>query len=112
MDDCIFCKIAKKEIKSQIVYEDDICLAFKDISPQAPFHVLLIPKKHIESINEITDDDLNIVSHLLKKISNIANNLGIQSYRVVSNVGTEAGQSVFHLHFHIIGGRKMNWPPG
>ncbi|MEO0288727.1 MAG: histidine triad nucleotide-binding protein [candidate division WOR-3 bacterium] len=112
MDDCIFCKIAKKEISSQIVYEDDVCVAFKDISPQAPVHILLIPKKHIESIDKIDDDDKNLISTLVENISKVAKQSGIESYRVVSNVGTQAGQSVFHLHFHILGGRKMNWPPG
>ncbi|MEO0234194.1 MAG: histidine triad nucleotide-binding protein [candidate division WOR-3 bacterium] len=112
MDDCIFCKIAKKEIKSQIVYEDDVCVAFKDISPQAPVHILLIPKKHIESIDKIDENDKNLISVLVKNISKVAKQSGLESYRVVSNVGTEAGQSVFHLHFHILGGRRMNWPPG
>ncbi|MEJ5307664.1 MAG: histidine triad nucleotide-binding protein [candidate division WOR-3 bacterium] len=112
MTDCIFCKIAKKEINSQIVYEDDLCIAFKDISPQAPVHILLIPKKHIESIDKIDEDDKNLISVLVENISKVAKKVGLESYRVVSNVGTEAGQSVFHLHFHILGGRKMNWPPG
>uniref|UniRef100_A0A7C3J688 Histidine triad nucleotide-binding protein n=1 Tax=candidate division WOR-3 bacterium TaxID=2052148 RepID=A0A7C3J688_UNCW3 len=112
MENCIFCKIVNKELNSKIVYEDEVCIAFKDISPQAPFHILLIPKKHIESIDKIKEDDLIIVTHMIGKISEIAEKNGIKSYRVVSNVGEESGQSVFHLHFHILGGRRMNWPPG
>lgn len=112
MDDCIFCKIAKKEINSQIVYEDDVCVAFKDISPQAPVHILIIPKKHIESIDKIGKEEKDIISVLIENVSKVAKISDLKSYRVVTNVGSEAGQSVFHLHFHILGGRKMNWPPG
>lgn len=112
MESCIFCKIVNKKLDAKIVFEDDTCIAFEDISPQAPVHILLIPKKHIESIDRIEKEDLKIVTHLIGKISEIARKRGIKSYRVVSNVGEESGQSVFHLHFHILGGRRMNWPPG
>ena len=115
MSDCIFCKIAKKEIDSNIVFEDDMVIAFRDLSPQAPEHVLVIPKKHIESINKFQDVDKDIAAHILVDVvPKIANDLKIaeNGYRVVINTGDDGGQTVHHLHVHILGGRSMTWPPG
>ena len=110
----IFKKIINKEIPAQIVYEDDLCLAFRDISPQAPTHVLLIPKKEIPDLSEATLEDAPLLGHMLIKAAEIAGELGLdeKGYRVVINNGQEAGQTVFHLHFHILGGRPLKWPPG
>jgi histidine triad (HIT) family protein len=110
----LFTKIINKEIPADIVYEDEICLAFRDINPQAPVHILLIPKKEIVSIATLTEEDNEILAHLLLKTAEIAKQEGLEEkgYRVVSNIGNDGGQSVFHLHFHILGGRKMTWPPG
>jgi histidine triad (HIT) family protein len=107
---CIFCKIAAGEIPSTKVYEDDYCLGFKDINPQAPVHVLLIPKAHIESVNEINDSNVNIIGETMKAIPKIAASIPElkNGYRVISNCGKDAGQTVFHLHFHIVGGKEMN----
>ena len=111
--DCIFCKIVKKEIPSSSVYEDEYILAFKDLNPQAPIHVLVVPKEHITSINEVNKKNADIIAHIFEKIPEITKSLGISDgYRIVSNCGEKAGQSVEHLHFHILGGREMNWPPG
>lgn len=113
MSDCIFCKIVSGEIPATKVYEDDLFVAFNDIEPEAPVHVLLIPKKHISSIDDITEEDEAIVGHMLGKISRIAKERGIENgYRIVSNVGEDGQQSVKHLHFHLLGKRKMTWPPG
>lgn len=111
---CIFCKIISKEIPSKIVYEDDEVLSFHDINPQAPVHVLLIPKKHIPSLAEITENDQAILGKLLISASKIAKKLGISEdgYRLVINTNRDAQQTVFHIHIHIIGGRPMSWPPG
>ncbi len=114
MADCIFCKIAAKEIPSNAVYEDDQVLAFKDLEPQAPFHALVIPKKHLVSVGELTADDKEIAGHILcEVIPQIAkeNHLD-KGFRVVANTGDEGGQTVKHLHFHVLGGRSMQWPPG
>ena len=108
----IFTKIINKEIPAKIIYEDEHCLAFEDINPQAPIHVLLIPKKEIPSSQEITKADQNIMGHLMVKIPEIAKKLNLSSYRLVINTGENAGQTVFHIHIHILGGRKLNWPPG
>ena len=113
MSDCIFCKIAEKEIPATIVYEDDKFIAFKDLDPQAPVHVLLIPKRHIESVDTLSPEDEDVVGHFLGKAKIIAKEEGIDNgYRVVSNVGEDGQQSVKHLHFHLLGKRKMTWPPG
>ena len=115
MADCIFCKIAQKEIPSNIVYEDDKVVAFRDLDPQAPEHVLVIPKKHIGSLLELTAEDSELASHILVEvIPKLARQLGVaeKGFRVVVNTGEEGGQSVKHLHFHILGGRSMMWPPG
>ncbi len=110
---CIFCKIIKKEINSKIVYEDDLSLAFEDINPQAPVHILIVPKKHISALRDVKEEDSYLIGHLLRVASKIAleKNLG-EGYRIVINDGKEAGQSIFHLHFHILGGRILGWPPG
>jgi histidine triad (HIT) family protein len=110
----IFKRIIEREIPAAIVYEDDRCLAFRDVNPQAPTHVLVIPKKEIPSIAELTDDDDELVGHLWKVIRELAAKLGIEAggYRVVVNCGKNAGQTVDHLHFHLLGGRSFGWPPG
>ena len=112
MSDCLFCKIVKGEIPSNKVYEDDACLAFYDIEPQAPVHFLVIPKTHIGSCGEITPENSAVVSHIFEVISKVTRDLGITDFRVVSNCGVQAGQSVPHLHFHVLAGRDMTWPPG
>ncbi len=114
MEDCIFCKIIKGEIPCEKIYEDDIVLSFKDISPGAPSHVLIIPKKHISSLNEVTDEDSKIIAHVFIVLKEIVKKLGINEtgYRIVSNCGEEGGQTVEHIHFHVLGGRTLQWPPG
>jgi len=112
MSDCLFCKIVKGEIPSNKAYEDEVCYAFHDIDPQAPVHFLVIPKPHLASVAEVNDDNAAIVGHIFAVISKLARDLGLESYRVVSNIGEQAGQSVPHLHFHVLGGRDMTWPPG
>ena len=112
MSDCLFCKIVAGEIPSSKVYEDDVCYAFNDIDPQAPTHFLVIPKAHIGSVAEVTEDNADVVAHIFAVISKVTKELGLDSYRVVSNIGEQAGQSVPHLHFHVLSGRDMTWPPG
>ena len=112
MSDCLFCKIIAGEIPSNKVYEDDLCYAFYDIDPQAPTHFLVIPKTHIQSASAVTEETAPIVGHIFAVIAKLAGELGLESYRVVSNIGAQAGQSVFHLHFHVLSGRDMTWPPG
>jgi histidine triad (HIT) family protein len=109
----IFGKIIAREIPATIVYEDDQCLAFRDINPQAPTHVLLIPKKEIPRLIDATDEDRALLGHLMLVAGKVARQLGAgEAFRLVVNNGAEAGQSVFHLHLHILGGRAMTWPPG
>ena len=111
--DCIFCKIANGEIPSTKVYEDDICLGFRDLNPQAPTHILVIPKEHIQSVADIAPENSAVVAHIFEVIAKVAKQEGLEDgYRVVSNIGESAGQTVPHLHFHILGGRDMTWPPG
>ncbi|MFO0757977.1 MAG: histidine triad nucleotide-binding protein [Byssovorax sp.] len=111
---CLFCKIAAKQIPSKVVFEDDEVLAFHDINPGAPTHVLVIPKRHVASIDEATAEDAALLGKLLLACQRAAREAGItqSGFRVVSNTGPNAGQSVFHLHFHVLGGRAMAWPPG
>lgn len=112
MSHCIFCDIANGKIPSTRLYEDEVCLAFYDLDPQAPTHFLVIPKMHIASCAAVTEDNNAIVGHIFAVISKIAHAEGIESFRVVSNTGAQAGQSVSHLHFHVLAGRDMTWPPG
>ena len=110
MEDCIFCKIANKEIPSALVYEDEYTVAFNDLSPQAPTHILVIPKKHFASLNEL--DEEKIMSALFVAVKNVVKKLNIKEYRTVINTGESAGQTVFHIHLHILAGRPLKWPPG
>jgi histidine triad (HIT) family protein len=114
MENCLFCKIATGEIPSNIVYQDENVVAFVDINPQAPKHILLIPRRHIASMSDLTLDDGPILAKLFITAQKIAYEMNIDEsgYRLVSNVGPDAGQLVFHLHFHLLGGRKFGWPPG
>ena len=109
MSDCLFCKIIAGTIPSTKVYEDELCYAFRDIAPQAPTHILVVPKAHIESVNGITADNSAVVAHIFQVIPQIAKAEGLDNgYRVVSNCGPDAGQTVFHLHFHILGGKALS----
>ncbi|HUH16732.1 MAG TPA: histidine triad nucleotide-binding protein [Methylomirabilota bacterium] len=111
--DCLFCRIAAGEIPSDRVYEDDEVLAFRDIAPRAPTHVLVIPRRHVADAHALTDADGPLLAQLFGAVRRIADDAGLSNgYRVVTNVGPEAGQSVFHLHLHLLGGRTMSWPPG
>ena len=111
-NDCLFCAIAAGEIPSSKVYEDELCYAFNDIAPQAPTHFLVIPKAHIASVAGISAENSAVVAHIFEVIAKFTKEQGIESYRVVSNIGEQAGQSVPHLHFHVLAGRDMTWPPG
>lgn len=114
MEACLFCKIIKKEIPSSIVFENENILAFNDINPQAPIHILLIPKEHFASLNEIPEEKKDILSDLLLRARQIAEEKGIAQtgYRLVLNTEKDSGQEVFHVHLHLLGGRRMSWPPG
>lgn len=113
MSETLFTKIINREIPAEIVYEDDLCLAFKDINPQAPLHVLVIPKKSIAKLAHATPEDQALLGHLLLTANDVARDQGhADDFRLVINNGIEAGQSVFHLHVHILAGRGFNWPPG
>jgi histidine triad (HIT) family protein len=111
--DCLFCRIAAKQIPSKTVYEDDDVFAFEDIGPQAPTHILIIPRKHFASLNDAASDDQAILGKLQLVAAQLAKKLNLsQGYRTVINTGAGAGQSVFHLHLHLLGGRAFHWPPG
>jgi histidine triad (HIT) family protein len=112
--DCLFCRIIAGEIPSEIVHQDERAVAIRDINPQAPTHVLIIPREHIESLNDISQRDESLLGHLQRVAARIANDAGHADtgYRTVINTGAGAGQSVFHLHVHLLGGRPMHWPPG
>lgn len=113
MADCLFCKIAAKELDSEIVHESDTILVFKDINPAAPLHVLTIPKHHVESVADLTREDGEVLAEMFSAMTSIAQREGLEGgYRIVTNRGPDAGQSVHHLHFHLLGGRAMAWPPG
>ncbi len=114
MENCLFCKIAEDQIPAKIVFQDENVVAFEDINPQAPVHVLLIPRRHISSMAELTPEDGPILVDLFTTASKLAQDMGLSEhgYRFVTNVGPDAGQSVLHLHFHLLGGRKFGWPPG
>ncbi len=114
MTDCLFCKMASGAIKPDIVYQNDAVLAFRDINPQAPLHVLIIPKRHISTLNDLQDSDGELIGDLYLAAKQIAEQEGVavRGYRTVMNCNAEAGQSVFHVHLHLLGGRPMHWPPG
>jgi histidine triad (HIT) family protein len=111
---CLFCKIINREIPAKIVYEDDAVLAFEDINPQAPVHLLIIPKKHIATTLDMTEDDHVLIGRLLATANHLAMEKGVaeQGFRTVINCNRDAGQTVFHVHLHLLGGRPMSWPPG
>lgn len=114
MSDCLFCRIAEKTIPAMIVHEDDQTLAFDDIHPQAPVHTLVIPKRHVGSIQDLGESDQPLLARLLLTCTQVAKNKGLAApgFRLVANTGRDGGQTVFHLHFHVMGGRHMGWPPG
>ena len=114
MPECLFCKIINREIHASIVYEDERIVAFNDINPQAPTHVLVVPRRHIETLNDLTADDDQLVGEVVRRAAAIAKQRGIAAggYRTVFNTNREAGQTVFHIHLHLIGGRTLHWPPG
>ena len=114
MDDCLFCKICKKEISSATLYEDDDVLAFEDIAPKAPVHFLVVPKRHIADANALSEADGALLGKLFACVARVAAEKGVaeNGYRVVTNIGEDGGQSVDHLHFHVLGGRQLAWPPG
>ena len=114
MSHCIFCRIVEKTVPARILHEDALCLAFEDVNPKAPSHTLIIPKKHIESLNSLDEMDDRLVGRLFLVAKKLAQEKGIATsgYRLIINTGAEAGQSVFHLHLHLLGGRPMAWPPG
>ena len=114
MSECLFCRVAAHELPAQILYEDEQCVAFRDIHPQAPAHLLVIPRKHIISLNDDLGNDKELLGHLLTIASRMAKEQGVDGsgYRIVINTNREAGQSVFHLHVHVLGGRMLGWPPG
>lgn len=111
---CLFCKIINREIPASIVYEDDRVLAFNDINPQAPLHVLVVPKRHISTLADLRPDDDGIVGEIVRRAAAIADEQGItaRGFRTVFNTNKDAGQTVFHIHLHLLGGRNLNWPPG
>jgi len=110
--DCLFCKIIAGTIPGEFVHQDDRCVVVRDINPQAPTHVLVIPREHLESLDDASQKDEGLLGHLLRVGARVANDLGSEAYRTVINTGAGAGQSVFHIHVHVLGGRPMNWPPG
>lgn len=113
-EDCLFCKIADGSMEAEIVHEEEDVLAFRDINPQAPTHILVIPRKHVASVDELADDDASLVGRLYLAARDLARDEGIadDGYRLVMNTGKGAGQSVFHIHLHLLGGRSFSWPPG
>ena len=111
--DCLFCNIVKGQIPSEKVYEDNDVYAFKDVNPEAPVHILIIPKRHIKSVDELEETDKELVGHIFLVAKKLAKENKLENgYRLVSNIGEEGGQSVKHLHFHLLGGRSFTWPPG
>ncbi len=111
---CLFCKIAAHESSAEILYEDEDCLVFRDVRPQAPIHLLVIPRKHITSLNDDLENDKALLGHMMAIIGRVAKEQGIDGsgYRTVINTNAEAGQTIYHLHIHILGGRRLRWPPG
>jgi histidine triad (HIT) family protein len=113
-DDCLFCRIASGELQAEIVHEDEHCVAFEDINPQAPTHVLVIPRRHVSTLNDLDPGDHELIGRLVGAARDIARNRGLadEGYRTVFNCNAAAGQTVFHIHLHLIGGRTLGWPPG
>jgi histidine triad (HIT) family protein len=111
-ENCVFCRIARKEIPSTVVHEDEDFLAFRDLNPQAPTHVLVIPKRHVAKLADLQDADAPAIGKTMAAVARVAGQLGLTDWRVVANNGAGAGQSVFHIHFHLLGGRPFTWPPG
>ncbi|MBE56481.1 MAG: histidine triad nucleotide-binding protein [Acidobacteria bacterium] len=114
MSDCLFCRIVKGEVSATIVYEDETLVAFEDISPRAPTHVLIVPRQHVETLNDLTPNDKELVGEMIWRSAAIAKERGIadSGYRTVFNCNRGAGQTVFHIHLHLLGGRALTWPPG
>ncbi len=114
MKDCLFCKIINKEIPAEIIFENDNVIAFRDIDPKAPVHVLIIPRKHIETLMDIEPEDKDLIGEIYLAAKKIAKANGVheKGFRLVQNCNSDGGQEVFHIHFHLLGGRKMTWPPG
>jgi histidine triad (HIT) family protein len=114
MNDCLFCRVVAKKIPSKVVYEDQETVAFEDVNPQAPVHVLVIPKKHIPTTLDLSPDDMQLIGHMFRVAADIAKEKGIaeRGFRLVMNTNPESGQTVYHIHLHLIGGRHMHWPPG
>ena len=114
MTDCVFCKIANGEIPTELVYEDEDVVAFNDLNPQAPTHVLVIPRTHVATLNELAPEQTDLVARLYRAAIDVAGRLGVadDGYRTVVNCNEQAGQSVFHIHLHLLAGRRMSWPPG
>lgn len=111
---CLFCRIIAGEVSADVVYEDERCIAFRDTNPQSPVHLLVVPRDHMESLDEATQKDEALLGHLLRVAARVANEQGLSEsgYRTVINTGAGAGQSIFHLHVHVLGGRQLSWPPG
>lgn len=114
MSDCLFCKINNGDISAEILYQDDDVTVFKDVSPQAPVHFLVIPKKHITTINDLQSDDESLIGKMMLAAKNVAADLDIaeSGFRTTMNCNSDGGQSVYHIHLHVLGGRQLNWPPG
>ncbi|SRR6056297_3020664 len=114
MEDCLFCKIVNGEMDTDFVYEDDKVVAFKDVNPQAPVHLLIVPKNHISTLTDLEDEDYSLVGHVYEVANKLAaeNDIADDGFRIVSNCREKGGQTVFHIHFHLLGGRNLQWPPG
>jgi len=110
--DCLFCRIAAGDIPADSVFADETVVVFRDIHPKAPTHILAIPRRHLASVADLTDADGDLLAALFSAMRRVAQEAGLTDYRIITNVGAESGQSVFHLHFHLLGGRLMSWPPG
>lgn len=114
MTDCIFCKISQDNKETQLIYQDERVIAFNDIAPQAPIHVLIIPRQHIATINDANEEDTQLLGHIIQTARKLAKKLNIadNGYRLVFNCNADGGQAVYHIHLHLLGGRQLNWPPG
>jgi len=114
VSDCLFCGVIKGEVKGNFVYQDPSVVAFRDIRPQAPVHILIVPRKHLATLLDLAEEDNDLVGHIFQVAVSLAKNEGISQngFRVVANCGSQAGQTVYHIHFHLLGGRSFTWPPG